>query len=358
MSSVSSSFSLREFLQLVFPQIIALCLFAPFYSPLDDKVTIEGVLFAGLVLGLLFSSPVDAASKFCARWIPWYRSREKEAIAELSWTRDSLNLERLDAYLTKDDHERIDVVNSLAICYRQTAVFLLIYILWNGCRLIRTPNLSQDVQSWWSGLRDSFSIAQTLSIWQAITAPTTPMLGNWSLPTIVAIAAALLVMPFLLNDSLKAMRTLFGAKGMYNDYAFRYQEKDPDIARAIWGKVFMNEAAWKNIMVVLTISPSAGDSTTQTTQTDSYGLFSFPLVPADRTKYDVSVDDQTENANLERKKICCLLVRRTTKAKKQPLIGRIIFGAYGKITQLSGRAASPSAKDPKTQRLQHLRRAR
>jgi hypothetical protein len=152
----------------------------------------------------------------------------------------------------------------------------------------------------------------SVAVWNAAMTPATPMMGQWSMPTIVVIAVALLIMSFLLRDSLSKQNVLFKVSGQYENFAVKYQKQDGDIARAIWGQVLLNETSAKRVeVIVMATATSGGRQTSESTKTDDYGLFAVPTMPTADIQYDVSVLDQAEGANLQREQIRCLIVRRT-----------------------------------------------
>jgi len=330
MADASSTFSLREFLQLLVPPLVALSLFTPWYSPLDGKVTIEGLLFAGVVIGLLFSGPADALSIVVTRLIPFpgYRRRRNEVDATGKQMRRSVDFERLETYLTKDDRELADILGSLSICYRQTAMYLVFYVLLNGYSLLHavsdSPRLSATVKS----VTASPGLNSVIAAWKALGEPASPMLGGWQLPTLLAIAASVVAIVFLLEESIGAKDALFGVRGIYNGYALKFQKTDPEIARAVWGKVVEESGRSEPVLVQFTVlvSRGGGDSPrTLAKTTDAYGLFCFPLTATERlegTKYEVSVDS-AETVTVARGMISGLLVVRRLPAKKVGAIRRV-----------------------------------
>jgi hypothetical protein len=331
MADASSTFSLREFLQLLVPPLVALSLFTPWYSPLQGKLTIEGILFAGVVIGLLFSGPADALSIVVTRLIPFpsYRRRRNQVDATGRLMRKSVDFERLETHLTKDDRELADILGSLSICYRQTAMYLVFFVLLNVYSLWHAVSESPRLLALVKPVADSPGMGSAIAAWKALGEPASPMLGGWQLPTILAIAASVLAIVFLLEESIGAKDALFGVQGLYNGYALKFQKTDPDIALAVWGKVVLESGRSEPVLVQLTVHASRGcgdSSRTSAKTTDVYGLFCFPLTATDRldgTKYEVSVD-AADTVTVARGTISGLLVIRRPPAKKVGGIRRVL----------------------------------
>ena len=365
MSDASSTFSLREFLQLVVPPLIALTLFTPWFSSLQERVTIEGILFAAVVLGLLLSGPAGAVSTWLfTKLLPIYRRRRREVDATGQFMRKSLDFARLETHLTKDDRELADILASLSICYRQTAMYLVVYLFSNIVRLGAAIASSRDqMLASLTLLSKSPDVRTVTAVWNEIAEPATPMLGGWSLPTIVAVVTSHIAILFLVKESLDTKQALFGVQGLYNGYALKAQKDDAEVARAVWGQVLLNGIPGANVDVVLkTLGSKPGDSgrPERSVRTEEHGLFSFPLefdAAAADMNYEVCVDRQMETITVQHGKISGVLVSLTppdTRADEAPWYGRLLF-AHGfrrmqakLMSRLNAQRARPDSPKPAT----------
>ncbi len=231
MADVSTSpFTFRDFIQLIFPTMVALAMFVPFDGALAGKLSVTGLVFAAIVLGYLMSSLVTAIANWVTARIPFFGRRLDERKRQSAWLTDNWDLAALHSYLTKDENDFIDLLSSLWIFYRITAFYLLAYATVN---VVRVALAVHHRPGWLAAARPG----GWTTAWEVARTLDTPMLGNWSLPTLVAIGVSLPLMGLALRDCLQEYERVFLEGGLYDQYAAKYQRKERTIARRVWGQV-------------------------------------------------------------------------------------------------------------------------
>ena len=212
--------SLRDFIQHIFPTVIAICLFIPFYAPINKIISTEGLIVAAAILGYIISSPVLKLVGFAVRYIPLIGKKLREYKTEGEWHDKNWDYDRLFYLLSNDDREYIYLTGSYAEFYRLAGFYLLIYALVNVIHLLKALSYCPP----------SLLIPKALTV-------TTPMLGNWQANTLLLIAVSLTLSYYAFKDFLLEYGILFLSKGQYVSMAEKYHREKGGVAVSLWGKV-------------------------------------------------------------------------------------------------------------------------
>jgi hypothetical protein len=275
MADVSASpFGFRDFFQQILPAVFALTLFVPFHPRLAVSVTVPGLIFTGIVVGyLIFGVSLDV-SKWMSKGLPWFGGEIEKQTESRSWVSDNWDFLALHTYLTKDENETIDAVNSLSIFYRITAFYLFSYAFFNVGFLV-------------AGLWMHKSTPESRSIWDAVWQTSTPMFGGWGAPTIGVVILSLALMTIALHDSLEQYGRLYAAGGIYDQFSAKYQGEMKPIAKRVWGLVLQNDQPLAGVSVRLVRNGVPVD----TARTDATGRFAFKRTPQECAGYIVRIED-------------------------------------------------------------------
>lgn len=217
-----SSFIFRDFIQYIFPTLIAACLFVPFSSRLNSVVSFEGLFFGAAILGYIISSPLTKLVNFSMRYIPIAKGTLREYEKRGEWIANNWNFERLFFVLSNDEREYIYLTSSYAEFYRFVGFYLLIYFVANVAWLLS------------SILPDAGSLAE---VWRRSLGAATPMLKNVQVPTLLLLLITPVLSYFLFRDFFTEYEAMFLERGQYAAFAEKYHLEKGNIAVSIWGKV-------------------------------------------------------------------------------------------------------------------------
>ena len=270
----TSSFSVSQMLQMILPTIIALFLFTPFVEEPSHRIDATTLVLTGIVLGYLISDMVREIAKQVIKAIPGFRKRLKEYEKRADLVDSNWRLRYLQAQLSKDDREAIDIVGHYMIFTQLLCFYLMAYLVFNVVLLICKLT---SVQSATGGGTNAFSAARLLGTLKSVN---TPVFGGWQVLTIVVIPVSLLVTVSLLYDYLKKYKQLFLPRGLYDTHAEKYQRATGNIANSVWGRVMRKgQKDGKDVdyavpdlgvWLVKTGEPKVGPS-----KTDAQGYFQF-----------------------------------------------------------------------------------
>lgn len=217
MAAVSpSGFFYGHFIQYVLPTLLGLCLFAPVFENPPGAVGPETLLFAAVLVGFIFATPISKLADFCFRFLPG-----TDKLREQKQARDRLAARwhpaKLSYLMSKDDREYVYQTAGFIDFYRVSAFCLLLYALYNAVLLWVAADMVLGFDDWW--------------------ATSTPMLGGWTLPTVGVFVVSVLGLVLSFRNFALEYGLLFGEKGQYEVVAEKLQKDGGGIARSVWGTV-------------------------------------------------------------------------------------------------------------------------
>jgi hypothetical protein len=275
MAALSASpLTLRDFIQRIFPTVIAVCLFVPFVESLRTKMTLESIISGGAILGYLIADPMKSFSRKVTSYVPFFRKRLKSYERRWAWIKLKWNLDRLQSYLTKDENEYVDQLGSRAIFDQVTIFYLMIYLALNLYRLFGAFRFGSE---YWPRMKSAEHLKGLLA---TLTGLRTPMIGDWQAPTLLLVLAVPIVIGFLFKDFLLHFNLVFLEQGQYDILADKYHRAEGDIATSVWGLVTLDQKPLVGKRVELLKNSSAIDQD----KTNERGYFQF------KWKYEECLD--------------------------------------------------------------------
>jgi hypothetical protein len=241
----------RDIVQYVFPTIIAITLFLPFFGA--HTVSVEGLVFGAILLGYVFSSLIGKLVGISYDYIPIIRKciRKRQRIAE--WMDSNWDYATVFYSLTHEDREYLYLTAAYKDFYYVTSFYLLAYSLLNAVLLV-------------------VSVCGASQPSTMVFGTYTPILGERQIPTVAAMLLSFAGFVFLFKDHLIEYQILFYPDGQHDHFARQCYKKNPGIARSLWGKVTDNGQAGAAVEVIL--QDSDGKVIGRVT-TDELGLFHF-----------------------------------------------------------------------------------
>lgn len=216
--------SLRDFIQHSFPTIVGACLFVPFYGPLNQKVSVESLIVASIILGYLISSPMTQIASFVTKRLPILGRKIHKYREEATWYSQNWDYDRLFYTLNKDDKEYLYLTGSYAEFYRLVGFYLLVYFLLNLVLLMKAL----------------LTVTTLADVKLVLVSLNTSMLGGWPANTMIVLIISFLLSVYAFRDFLIEYKALFLPNGQYITMAQNQHIEKGLIAKSIWGRVLSN----------------------------------------------------------------------------------------------------------------------
>ena len=255
-----SPLTFRDFLYYTLPTAIAICLFAPLYNPLRDKISIESLILSAVILGYLISTPMIELVSKLYRKLPVIKSYMADYKDKAEWSAKNWNYDRLFYLLTNEEREYIYLTRSYSDFYRLVSFYLLLYSIINLYILGKAA---------WDVGREMNKLLP------AIIGATTPLPQDAILPTWLLFIASTILSYYALREFFNEYSILFHEGGQYVNFAETYQTKSEggNIAVSIWGKVHHDNDALEGVEVELI---GKDDKSLGKVLTNIDGYFQFP----------------------------------------------------------------------------------
>ncbi len=211
-----SAFAFRDLIRIILPTIVAGCLFAPFGVFLNISISMEVLVFGGIVGGYLIYSPVAVAASLVQESITWKFFGLRSGKARFKWLSKNWDFDIMWDSLAKDEREYLYLTNAYFEFYQTVAFYFFLYA-------IVTAVL------WWYHI--VFSTQNVAGIF------TVPILGGYWAPCWIMSPLALFMFGVLSRDAKIEYEALYGVEGRYVGYCAKLHKKDGGLAKGIWGLV-------------------------------------------------------------------------------------------------------------------------
>jgi hypothetical protein len=215
-------FSLSDFIQRIFPTIIAACLFVPFYSSLNAVVSPEGLIFGAAILGYIVSPVVIDIAYYVYKYFPFLRKHIRDNEEWRLWLADNWKGERFFYSLSKDEKESLYLNGSYTDFFRTVSFYLFVYSLINLIWLLNAILFNKEKGG---------------SLWSNIITVTTPMYKNWQAPTLIILIISAVLFYYMFKSFLLYYGLLFFENGENIVLAEKYHRTHGNLAINVWGKV-------------------------------------------------------------------------------------------------------------------------
>lgn len=209
------SLSVRDFIQNIFPPIIAISLFAPFFPSLKH-ITFEAIIIVGAIIGYISYPVIENFIKLpnFPETLSKYRERAKWNAANWDYTRFFFTID-------KDDREYLNLLGGYIKFCIITGIVLFVYILFNFYVIISEFKQSSEIK--------------------ALFTARTKMLGDWQLSSLVLIIISCFLSYFLFKKAISEYKELFFETGNIVILAGEYHQKNGNIAKKIWGRLIRKQ---------------------------------------------------------------------------------------------------------------------
>jgi hypothetical protein len=216
---------LQDVFAYIFPMVVALLLFLPFFGEVDLGI----VLVAGIVLGYVVSPTVNTLSRWLyrPRILPWLRKKHDERV----WHSQNWDYDRLYILLEGKDAEALNLESSHCNFYRALSIYFAAFFI---------ANLLVFATGFWSCYSvgvcsGEYFLSVFPSCLRCCWAIKTPVLAGRSLPTLLAIAGS----PFLAWCAHQRARHHYGSlfSFYYPELSRKYHEEKGRLATSIFGEL-------------------------------------------------------------------------------------------------------------------------
>jgi hypothetical protein len=279
-----SPLTFRDFLYYTLPTAIAICLFAPLYNPLRDKISIESLILSAVILGYLVSTPVIKLASKLYNKLPILSARLADYKKKMEWSKRNWDYDRLFYFISNEEREYLYLTRSYADFYRLVSFYLIIYSIINISRLV-------DVA--WVARGDVGKMMQ------GVISATTPLPKDAAMPTWLLLLASMILSYYALKEFFNEYRILFHDKGQYTTFAEKYHKANGGIAVSVWGKVHHNGLPHKGVEVEL-IGKDNSSLGKETTDSDGHFQFyrKYSACSGGSCKLQVRAGDKSEDQQI------------------------------------------------------------